>query len=353
MPLGSRARGAPARDRPRRSSPGDPPGRRGRRRPGRARHARTCGGGAPHAVLSYGTVSPGFRTARRRSVPDRRSAPGSGRHARSCPATLPPRLHDRRSCGRRSVPDDRGSGKPARRTPRCRRPGPGAPALRRLVPPCLYPSRKSPRHKGKRARPCDAARDYPGIQCTSSVRATPLGGNLPVSRLSLALLAVATITGACYQDDARINGTSPGAKAKVLLTDDPFPFDSVQSVQVYIISIALSTHPDTGTSADSMHWVTVAAPHRQVDLLTLQQGLTDSLGAGPVTADQYKAGLVTINVDSSAGIRFKKGLQAGPRWEGPGAGAYASFVETPISISDTGAGIVIHFHGGPNFVYNH
>jgi len=60
--------------------------------------------------------------------------------------------------------------------------------------------------------------------------------------------------------------------AKVLLTDDPFPFDSVQSVQVYIVSIAVSTHPDTGTSADSMHWATVAAPHRQVDLLTLQQG---------------------------------------------------------------------------------
>jgi len=175
---------------------------------------------------------------------------------------------------------------------------------------------------------------------------------LTVSRLSLALLAVATITAACYQDDARINGTSPGAKAKVLLTDDPFPFDSVQSVQVYIISIALSTHPDTGTSADSMHWVTVAAPHRQVDLLTLQQGLTDSLGAGPVTADQYKAVLVTINVDSSAGIRFKNGLQAVLRWNGSGQESYASFVEAPISIPDTGAVIVIDFDVGRSFVYN-
>src|SRR5437773_4109227 len=113
--------------------------------------------------------------------------------------------------------------------------------------------------------------------------------NLSMSRLSLALLAVATITAACYQDDARIAPNSAGPSAKVLLTDDPFPFDSVQSVQVYIVSIALSTHPDTGTSADSMQWVTVAAPHRQVDLLTLQQGLTDSLGVGTVRADQYKA----------------------------------------------------------------
>src|SRR5437773_5222637 len=176
--------------------------------------------------------------------------------------------------------------------------------------------------------------------------------NLSMSRLSLALLAVATITAACYQDDARISGNSPAAKAKVLLTDDPFPFDSVQSVQVYIVSIALSTHPDTGTSADSMHWVTVAAPHRQIDLLTLQQGLTDSLGAGPVTADQYKAVLVTINVDSSAGIRYKNGSPAVVRWHGSGQESYGVFVQAPITIPDTGAVIVIDFDVGRSFAYN-
>ncbi len=173
-----------------------------------------------------------------------------------------------------------------------------------------------------------------------------------MSRLSLALLAVATITAACYQDDARISGNSPAAKAKVLLTDDPFPFDSVQSVQVYIVSIALSTHPDTGTSADSMQWVTVAAPHRQVDLLTLQQGLTDSLGVGTVRADQYKAVLVTINVDSSAGIRFKNGSAAVVRWNGSGQESYGSFVEAPINVPDTGAVIVIDFDVGRSFAYN-
>jgi uncharacterized protein DUF4382 len=177
--------------------------------------------------------------------------------------------------------------------------------------------------------------------------------NLTMPRLSLALLAVATIAAGCYQDDARnLGGISQLPRAKVLLTDDPFPFDSVQSVQVYIVSIAVSTRPDTGTSADSMHWVTVAAPHRQIDLLTLQQGLTDSLGAGSVTADQYKAVLVTINVDSSAGIRFKNGSQAVVRWNGSGQESYGSFVQAPINIPDTGAVIVIDFDVGRSFVYN-
>jgi hypothetical protein len=176
---------------------------------------------------------------------------------------------------------------------------------------------------------------------------------LTMPRLSLALLAVATIAVACYKDD--VTTAVPNSRkpmAKVLLTDDPFPFDSVQSVQVYIVSIAVSTHPDTGTSADSMHWETVAAPHRQVDLLTLQHGLTDSLGTGQVTADQYKAVLVTINVDSSAGIRFKNGSEAVVRWNGSGQESYGVFVEAPITIPDSGAVIVIDFDVGRSFVYN-
>ena len=171
-----------------------------------------------------------------------------------------------------------------------------------------------------------------------------------MSRLAFALLAVVTLA-ACYKDDS--NGPTRGKPmAKILLTDAPFPFDSVQSVNVYIVSIAVSTHPDTGTSADSMQWVTVAAPHRQIDLLTLQQGLTDSLGIGEVTADQYKAVLVTINVDSSAGIRFKNRSQAAVRWNGSGQESYGVFVQAPVSVPDTGAVIVIDFDVGRSFVYN-
>src|SRR5438093_10533803 len=147
-----------------------------------------------------------------------------------------------------------------------------------------------------------------------------LGRNSTMSKLCCALLAVASIAAACYQNETSA-GSTLAAGTQVLLTDAPFPFDAVQSVQVYIVSIALSTHPDTGTSADSMHWVTVASPHRQIDLLTLQQGLTDTLGIGQVTADQYKAVLVTINIDSSACIRFKTGSEAVVHWNGSGQGS--------------------------------
>ena len=173
-----------------------------------------------------------------------------------------------------------------------------------------------------------------------------------MSRLSLALLAVTAIAVACYKDDSGPASPTRKPMAKVLLTDGPFPFDSVQSAQVYVVSIAVSTHSDTGTSADSMHWVTVAEPHRQIDLLTLQQGLTDSLGIGEVTADQYKAVMVTINIDSSAGIRFKNGSQGVVRWYGSGQQSFPTFVEAPVNIPDTGAVIVIDFDVGRSFQYN-
>lgn len=174
-----------------------------------------------------------------------------------------------------------------------------------------------------------------------------------MSRLTLALLAVIAVSAGCYKADGGPANPSGGKPmAKVLLTDGAFPFDSVQSAQVYIVSIAVSTHSDTGTSADSMHWVTVAAPHRQIDLLPLQQGLTDSLGIGAVTADQYKAVLLTLNTDSSAGIRFKNGSQAVVHWNGPGLQSYGLFVEAPINVPDTGATIVIDFDVARSFPYN-
>jgi hypothetical protein len=174
-----------------------------------------------------------------------------------------------------------------------------------------------------------------------------------MSRLSLALFAVASIAAACYKDDTSANGPlSRKPMTKVLLTDAPFPFDSVQSAKVYIIRIAVSTRSDTGSSADSMHWVTVAEPHRQIDLLTLQQGLTDSLGTGELTADQYRAVLVTINNDSSEGIRWKNGSLADVRWYGSGNASYASFVEAPLNVPDTGAVIVLDFDVGQSFQFN-
>lgn len=171
-----------------------------------------------------------------------------------------------------------------------------------------------------------------------------------MSKLPLALLAVALSTAACYTDD------SPAAmqvspRTTVLLTDAPFPFDTVQSVNVYVISVSVSPDPDTGSNANNMNWVTVTAPHRQINLLELQQGDTALLGSGDLPAGQYKAVRLTLDGDSSS-IRFKDGSLAQVHWGGSGQQSIHAFVEAAVAVPDSGTDIVIDFDVGRSFHYN-
>jgi len=174
-----------------------------------------------------------------------------------------------------------------------------------------------------------------------------------MSRLNLALLTVATLALACYKDDTGGPAGLPNQPmTNILLTDAPFPFDSVQRVDVYIISVSVSTQPDTGGSADSMSWVTVAEPHRQINLLDLQQGDTAVLGGKDIPADQYRAVRVIIDTDSSAGIRWANGTQAVVHWYGAGRQAIHAFVEAAVDVPEGGTDIVIDFDVGRSFRYN-
>src|SRR5438034_8104069 len=105
-----------------------------------------------------------------------------------------------------------------------------------------------------------------------------------MTRFALRLLAVALLVGAgCYKDDT----TSPQygkPRARVLLTDAPFPYDSVASVNVYVASIDASGDVDTTGGGE---WVRVATPDRAVDLLTLQRGATAVLGEAEFEARLY------------------------------------------------------------------
>lgn len=170
-------------------------------------------------------------------------------------------------------------------------------------------------------------------------------------RIALPVLAAALLAGGCYEDDVLQAGAAI-APTKVFLTDAPFPFDTVQSVNVYIVSIAASTQPDTGGSADTMDWgVTITEPRRRVDLLTLQRGTTTLLGEGEIPADQYRAVRLIIDVDSSD-IRFADGTEAVVNWGGSGQQAIHAFVEAAVAVSDSGAQIVIDFDVGRSFHYN-
>jgi len=166
-----------------------------------------------------------------------------------------------------------------------------------------------------------------------------------MKRLLASLVVLAgTASVACYQDDALQNPPAI-APTKVYLTDSPFPFDAVTSVNLYVTKIEGSTGSDT--------WVTIATPNKSFDLLTLQQGATAFVGQSAIDAGKYVAIRMTIDADQSS-IKLKNDTTALVVWPPPGHGLivfYAS-VESSLAIPSTGGEIVLDFDVGRTFQYN-
>lgn len=164
---------------------------------------------------------------------------------------------------------------------------------------------------------------------------------------SLAFLGALGV--ACYQDDT----LHPAAisPTQVLITDDPFPFDTVGSVNIYVSRIEATTSLDTTGTGGT--WVTIDTPDTAFDLLTLQQGTTAFVGSGTIDAGRYAAIRMTIDVDRSS-IKYLDGTSAVVQWPYPYSGEIVLYaiVEEPLTVSAIGGVIVIDFDVGRSFLYN-
>ena len=160
--------------------------------------------------------------------------------------------------------------------------------------------------------------------------------------LAASLAILGSVAAACYQDDT----LHPAAisPTQVLITDAPFPFDTVGSVNIYVSRIEATTSLDSTKGT----WVTIDTPNKAFDLLTLQQGTTAFVGAGTIDAGRYAAIRMTIDVDRSS-IKYRDGTNAVVHWPNPGL--YAQ-VEEPLAVSAIGGVIVIDFDVGRSFDYN-
>jgi len=149
--------------------------------------------------------------------------------------------------------------------------------------------------------------------------------------------------------------TSTAGTTKALLIDAPFPYDQVARVDVYIVSVAASSNPDTLGSGGPG---TIATPHRAYNLLELGNGSAAELGEGILPAGPYVQFFVTIDGDSSS-ITLKNGTvltsrtSPGINWNGyPGRFSFGLFTDPPVQVTDTGAVVVIDFDLGRSFYAN-
>src|SRR5438876_1505398 len=170
---------------------------------------------------------------------------------------------------------------------------------------------------------------------------------MPNRHIQRIVAAVAVVTaGSCYQDD--FSGLNHGQPpVRVSLTDAPFPYDSVASVNVYVVRIEANAVPDT-TGGGAGQWVLIAEPRKSFDLLTLQQGSTAFVGQGELPAGQYHAIRMTIDTSLSS-VVWNSGLRARVNWQnwsGSTEEPLYALVEYPVNVPTDGAEIVIDFDVG-------
>lgn len=131
---------------------------------------------------------------------------------------------------------------------------------------------------------------------------------------ALGVAAVAACSGAALQPD----GDTTQGTLTVKLTDDPFTFDSVSRVDLYIARVdgrraavdsaskADTTNPGTNQNPDA-GWVTLAEPKARFNLVDLQQGTTVDLGQLKLPVGDYKGFRIIVIADSSS-MTLKTGV---------------------------------------------
>jgi hypothetical protein len=163
------------------------------------------------------------------------------------------------------------------------------------------------------------------------------------------IVMLALLGAACDGDGV---GPRQEGMTRILLTDAPFPFDQVRSVNVHVVSIAATRNFDT---SQTVEWATLAQPDRTIDLLELQDGATTVLGEASVPAGEYEAVRLVIN-PSRSGIVMADGSPGVIEWQGPGDWTLLptlelfARVEQPLSVPEDGADLIIDFDVGRSFV---
>ena len=138
------------------------------------------------------------------------------------------------------------------------------------------------------------------------------------------------------------------APLRLVLTDAPFPYDSVARVDLHVVRVEVAAA--AGGPGAGAPWITVAEPRRAFDLLSLQNGVTSLLGEARVRPGWYGAVRLVIDTDSSS-LTSVAGHPVAVDWRRfRGQVALDGQVESPIEVREGGASAVIDFDVGRSFL---
>jgi hypothetical protein len=167
-------------------------------------------------------------------------------------------------------------------------------------------------------------------------------------RLFAAFAIGAFALGACSDS----SGTSTGVLT-VRLTDAPFPFSDVASVDVFVVRVdaktAATTDEEAADETDHDGWTTVATPNTLINLLDLGSGKTMNLGATTLPTGTYQSFRLILDTDQSS-ITLKDGSQPPISFPSASRTGIKVNLDQPIQLTEDGSVMTLDFDIGRSFV---
>lgn len=164
-------------------------------------------------------------------------------------------------------------------------------------------------------------------------------------RLFAAVMTAATLS-ACSDSDG--TGT-----LTVQMTDAPFPYAEVASVNVFVVRIDAKSAPATDAEATAATnvsgWTTIATPNRSINLLSLQGGVTTNLGTTTLSTGTYQGFRLVID-PAQSNIVLKNG--ASPSIDFPSAAQSGIKInlDQAIEVTQDSSVMILDFDVGRSFV---
>ena len=165
---------------------------------------------------------------------------------------------------------------------------------------------------------------------------------------SLAVCAISALAIAGCSDSS---GTGTGLLT-VRLTDAPFPFSDVASVDVYVVRIDAKRGTSTEEEAadeSSEGWTSVGTPNALINLLDLGSGKTVNLGQATLPTGTYQSFRLILDTDRSS-ITLKDGTKPSISFPSAGHSGIKVILDEPVNLTENGSVTTLDFDIGRSFV---
>ena len=163
-------------------------------------------------------------------------------------------------------------------------------------------------------------------------------------------LAVAGVAGiACTESGTTGSGSG---QLSIQLTDAPFPYSEVKSVDVFVVRIdgrMADVDSADAADADSTGWKTLVSPNAEFDLLTLTGGQTANLGVVSLPEGTYRGFRMIIDTEQS-GVTLNDNSTPEVKWPSAGKNGIKINLNEPVVIGPGTTSMLIDFDVGRSFV---